>query len=134
MDAVGPVFGGYSQASQYKSQAKLAEQQAKDVSLQATQTSEQRREQLNAALANVSANRAQSGLSADSPTGVAINSAIKASAHRSEAIGRVGSLNQQQSLGWQAAAYRSAGKNAITGGFIDGFNKVGKAAAMAMGA
>lgn len=133
MDALGPVFGGYSQAQQYTSQAALATQQAKDVDLQATQTSEQRREQLNTSLANISANRAQGNVSLDSPTAVAINSAVKATAGRTEAIQRVGYLNQEQSLGWQAAAARRASSNAITGGYINGFVKVGQDAAAGAG-
>lgn len=133
MDAVGPVFGGFSQAQQYKSQAALSAQQAKDVSLQATQTSEQRREQLNASLANVTANRAEANLSPDSPTAMAIQGAIKSTAARTEAIGRLGSLNQEQALSWQAAAQRRAASNAITGGYISGFTAVGKDAAKVAG-
>lgn len=133
MDAVGSIFGGYSQAQQYTSQAAIATQQAKDVSLQATQTSEQRREQLNASLANVSANRAEGNLSADSPTAQAIEGAIKSSAGRAEAIGKVGFLNQQQSLQWQASSLRRASSNAITGGYINGFTKVATDAAKVAG-
>ncbi len=133
MDAAGSIFGGYSSAAQYTSQAALATQQAKDVNLQATQTSEQRREQLRSSLSNLNANRAEGGMSLDSPTAVAIQSAVTATGNRTEAIGRLGSLNQQQALQWQAAAARRASSNAITGGYINGFAKAGTDAAMMMG-
>jgi hypothetical protein len=134
MDAAGSIFGGYSQAQQYTTQAALASQQAKDVSLQATQTSEQRREQLNSSLSNIAANRAQANLSSDSPTAQAIQGAVTASGNRAEAMGRLGYLNQGQALNWQAAGYRRASSNAITGGYINGAVKMGQDAAKAMGA
>lgn len=133
MEAAGSIFGGYSSAAQYKTQAALATQQAKDVNLQSTQASEQHREQLNASLANIDANRAQSGLSIDSPTAMAIQGAVKDGAKRTEQIQRLGYMNQQQSLKWQAAASRRAASNAITGGYIQGFTDVAKTAAKAAG-
>ncbi len=134
MDAAASVFGGYSDAAQYKTQAALATQQAKDVNLQSTQASEQHREQLNASLANISANRVQSGLSIDSPTAMAIQKEVKAGAGRTEQIQRLGYMNQGQSLQWQAAASRRAASNAITGGYLKGFVQAGKDAAAAAGA
>lgn len=134
MDAIGPVFQGQAQAQQYTTQAALAAQQSKDVSLQATETSEQRREQLRSSLSNISANRAQGGLSNDSPTAIAIQNSIKATAQRTEQIGRTGSLNQEQSLNWQSAAYKKGAKNAIIGGYINGFTAVAQDAAKAAGA
>lgn len=133
MDAAGSIFGGYSQAAQYKTQAALSAQQAKDVDLQATQVSEQRREQLNASLANASANRAQAGLSPDSPTAMAIQGAMKSGAQRTEGMQRVGFLNQEQSLKWQGAAQRRAASNAITGGYINGITQTATDVAKAMG-
>lgn len=133
MDAAGSIFGGYSQAAQYTSQAALAAQQSKDVDLQSTQASEQRREQLNSSLSNIQANRAQGNLSPDSPTAMAIEGAVKAGSQRTEGIQRLGYLNQGQSLDWQAAADRRASSNAITGGYINGFAKVSQDAAKAAG-
>lgn len=120
MDAVGSIMGGYSQAQQYTTQAALATQQAKDVSIQATQTSEQRREQLNSSLANVSANRAEGNLSPDSPTAMAIQGAITNASTRTQGINRLGFLNQEQSLQWQSSALTGASKNAITAGWVNG--------------
>ena len=134
MDAAGPVLEGYSQAGQYKTQAALAAQQAKDVDLQSLQTSGQRREQLNSALSTISANRVQSGLSIDSPTGQAIAQGVRQRAVRDEQINRVGFLNQGQALRWQTAALKKAAKHAIIGGYLKGYAAIEQDAAKAAGA
>lgn len=134
MDAAGPITEGYAQAGQYKTQAALSAQQAKDVALQSIQSSEQRREQLNSALSTIAANRAGAGLSNDSPTAMAIQKAVARKGNRDEQITRLGYLNQGQSLRWQSAAQKKAARSAVTGGYIKGFVAVGKTAAAAMGA
>lgn len=133
MDTVGPVFSGYSQAQQYTDQAAQAQQQSKDVNIQSVEASGQRRQALNASMANIAANRAEGGLSLDSPTGVAIASATQAASVRGQNIQRLGYLNQQQSLQNQASAYSSASSNAITGGYINGFVKTAQDAAAGAG-
>lgn len=124
MDAVGPIFSGNAQAQQYTDQAAQAAQQSKDVNIQSVEASGQRREALNASLSNIAASRAQGNLSADSPTGVAISSAVQAAGVRGQNIQRLGYLNQEQSLNNQASAYRRASSNAITGGYIDAYGKL----------
>ena len=134
MDAVAPIFAAHAQAQQYVNQAAQAQQQAKDVAIQATEVSEQRREQLNASLSNIQNNRAGADVGLDSPTAVAIRDAVTATSERGQAMSRLGSLNQIGSLNNQASGYKSAAKNSIIGGYISGFTAIGQDAAKAAGA
>lgn len=119
LEPYSQVAAGKAKAAEYKAEAALAERQAKDVDLQAVQSSEQRREQLRASMAAIEARRAASGLSLDSGSAMAIDREVTRQAKRDEQIASVGFGNQKYALRYGAAAKRTSASNALTMGWIN---------------
>lgn len=134
MEATANVLSGNAKAKEYRFAATQAEQQARDVDLQALQASEQRREALNGAIATVDATRSAAGLSLDSPTAMAIEREIRRQSVRGEQINRLGSLNQSSALRLQARSYRGAAKTARLVGYLNAGTSIQDNAAKAMSA
>lgn len=113
------IMSGRAQAKALKSEAVQIEGQAKSTDIQAIQSSERRREDLRAALSAITAQRAQRGLSLDSPTGVAISKEIRRQARRDEGVERLGYKNQAAALRAAAAAKRKGGSQANIMGYMN---------------
>lgn len=135
MATAAPSFmRGQSEKNALRSEAFIAERQAKDVKLQRTQESAMRQEQLRSVLSTIEARRAASGVGSDSPTALAIERAIVRQSHRDQSISRAGAANQIYALMVQAQAKRKAAKQAGQIGMWQAFNDVASTAAKAMGA
>lgn len=117
--ALTQIMGGRAEAKTLKTEGVMLEAQAKGVDLQALQTSERRREELNATLAALTASRAARGLSLDSPSAVAIESELRKQSVRDENVDRVGFTNQAGALRMSAAAKRRAGSYANVMGYVN---------------
>jgi hypothetical protein len=126
--AVGSVFSGKAAKAQAYSEAALAERQAKDVDLQALQTSEARATQLHSALATIEARRAESGAGLDSPSGDAIAAEMERQSARAQSIDTVGFDNQKVSLLTSAKMKRQYGSAALTTGYLNGAAYLAKGA------
>lgn len=118
LSAGSSLMAGRSTAAGYVAEAAQAESQAKGTDLQAVQSSERRREDLRAALAAITAQRAARGLSLDSPSAVAVEREIRRQSVRDEGVERLGFMNQASALRRQAAVKRKGAKNAMTMGLI----------------
>ena len=117
--ALTQIMGGRADSKSLKTEGVMLEAQAKGVDLQAMQTSERRREELNATLAALTASRAARGLSLDSPSAVAIESELRRQSVRDENVDRVGFTNQAGALRMSSAAKRRAGSYANVMGYVN---------------
>lgn len=118
LKGVTQIMSGRSQAKALKTEGMMLEAQARGVELQGVQSSERRREDLRAALSAITAGRAASGLSLDSPSAIAIEKELRRQSVRDEGVERVGTVQQAGSIRMSAAARRRAGSNANMGGYI----------------
>lgn len=124
MQAGGSLMGARGQAGQYAAEAAQYDHQAQGVDLQALQSSERRRENLNAMVANYLATRAAKGLSADTPTGVAITNELRRQSVRDEGVEALGFLNQSSALRMGANMRRRASKDTMRAGYLEAFGSV----------
>ncbi|WP_292229315.1 hypothetical protein [Brevundimonas sp.] len=118
LSAATQIMSGRAQAKALKTEGVMLEAQAKGVDLQALQSSERRREELNANMAAFMASRAARGLSLDSPSGIAIEKELARQAVRDENVERVGFTNQSGALRMSAKAKRRAGSTANIMGYV----------------
>lgn len=126
--AFSSVMGGRARYSENMTQAMLAESQAKDTDLQALQASERRREDLRSAVAAISAQRAQRGLSLDSPTAQAIEREMRRQSVRDEGVERYGYRNRAAALRMQSGAFRRAAKYGLVQGYLGAVGTVAQGA------
>lgn len=119
LGAFTQIMAGRAQSKALKTEAVQIEGQAKSTDIQALQSSERRREDLRASLAAITAQRAQRGLSLDSPTGIAIDKEIRRQARRDEGVERLGYRNQAAALRASAAAKRRGGSQANVMGYFN---------------
>lgn len=119
LSAVTQIMSGRAQSRALKTEAVMLESQAKGVDLQALQSSERRREELNATMAAYVASRAARGLSLDSPSAVAIERELSRQSVRDENVERVGYTNQAGALRMSAAAKRRGGSYANIMGYVN---------------
>lgn len=119
LKGVTQIMSGRAQARQLKSEAVQIEGQAKSTDIQALQSSERRREDLMASVAAITANRAQRGLSLDTPSGIAVDKEIRRQARRDEGVERLGYRNQAAALRASAAAKRRGGSQANAMGYFN---------------
>lgn len=128
------IMSGRAQSKALKSEAVQLEGQAKSTDIQALQSSERRREDLMASVAAITAQRAQRGLSLDSPTGIAIDKEIRRQARRDEGVERLGYRNQAAALRASAAAKRRGGSQVNIMGYMNAGGTLIDAAANAAAA
>lgn len=112
------LMEGRSRAGQYVTEAAQAERQAKDIDLQALQSSELSRERLRANLSGLQAQFSQQGRSLDSPTAVAIEKEIGRQSVRDEGVERLGFINQASAYRTSATARRRAARGALLSSYM----------------
>lgn len=123
LSAGSSIMSGRATARSLATEAQQYEVQARGIDLQATQSSERRREDWRATLAAINADRAQRGLSEDSPTGIAIEREMRRQAVRDEGVERLGFRNQADALRRGAAVRRSGARNAIMASYLEAGSK-----------
>ena len=116
--AASSIMSGRATARGMANEAAQADIQARGVDLQATQTSERRREDRRAAIAALEAGRAAKGLSADTPSAIAAESELRRQGVRDEGVEALGFTNQASALRLSAKAKRRGVSNAMTAGYL----------------
>jgi hypothetical protein len=119
LSAFSSIMSGRAQSRGLANEAVQYDAQAKGVDLQALQSSERRREDLRASFAAITAQRAQRGLSLDSPTAVAIENEIRRQSVRDEGVEKLGYMNQAAGLRASARAKRRGASSANMAGYIN---------------
>lgn len=118
LQGVSQIMAGRATARGYANEAAQADIQAKGSDLQATQSSERRREDRRAAIAALEADRAAKGLSLDSPTAVAIEREMARQSIRDEGVERLGFMNQSDALRRSARLKRKGASNSIMASYV----------------
>lgn len=134
ISAFSSIMSGRAQSRGLSNEAAQYDSQAKGVDLQALQSSERRREDLRASFAAITAQRAQRGLSLDTPSAIAVESEIRRQSVRDEGVEKLGFTNQAAGLRASAKAKRRGASSANMAGYLSAAGTIMSAAGDIKGA